>query len=215
MVLLTLYSLLNYFDILDFLTLESMQANVNLMQNWFHSFPYRFTIVYTLVIILISSVSIPIIGLAALTSGFIYGIFIGPLIVSTACGIGGTVAMLSARYLIRDTVTRKLAHQIKRINSLFENGYFLPIFTIRLLPIFPFTIVNLVLGITDVKIKTYLPASIIGTLPIVTLFSIAGKELSTLNHIQDILSPSFMIILGSITAISVIAIIIKHRSTTK
>ena len=117
----------------------------------------------------------------------------GTIVVSFASTIGATCACIVARYLLRDWVQNKFGEKLTKINEGMEKegGFYL--FSLRLVPIFPFFVINLAMGLTTIRLVTYYWVSQLGMLPATIIFVNAGKELAKLDSLKGILSPGLLI----------------------
>lgn len=122
-----------------------------------------------------------------------FGLVTGTLVVSFASTIGATLACLVARYLLRDGVQKKFGNKLVRINEGMdkEGGFYL--FSLRLVPIFPFFVINLVMGLTSIPLRTFFWVSQLGMLPGTIVYVNAGKELAKIDSLSGILSPGLLL----------------------
>lgn len=155
----------------------------------------RFMVIgaYFIIYVLVTAFSLP--GAAAMTlaGGALFGFWVGLITVSFASSIGATLACIVARFVLRDWVQEKFRDKLKTINQGIEKEGAFYLFTLRLVPIFPFFIINLVMGLTRMPIKTYYWVSQVGMLAGTAVYVNAGKELSKLDSLSGILSPSLLI----------------------
>lgn len=149
--------------------------------------------IYMLVYITVAALSLPIAVPMTLIGGALFGLVTGTIVVSFASTIGATFACIVARYLLRDWVQNKYGDKLTRINEGMdkEGGFYL--FSLRLVPIFPFFVINLAMGLTPIRIITYFWVSQIGMLPATIVYVNAGKELAKLDSLKGILSPTLLI----------------------
>lgn len=147
---------------------------------------------YMLIYIVATALSVPGGMILTLAGGALFGLVVGTIVVSFASTIGATLACLVSRFLLRDWVQARFGDKLQPINAGLEQegGYYL--FTLRLIPVFPFVIINLVMGLTRIKISTYYWVSQLGMLPGTIVFVNAGKELGKLETLAGILSPSLI-----------------------
>lgn len=148
---------------------------------------------YMLIYIVVTALSLPGAAIMTLAGGGLFGLVTGTIVVSFASTIGATLACIVARYLLRDWVQNKFGDKLKKINEGMEKegGFYL--FSLRLVPIFPFFVINLVMGLTSIRVVTYYWVSQLGMLPATIVFVNAGKELAKLESLSGILSPPLLI----------------------
>ena len=124
-----------------------------------------------------------------LAGGFLFGSLLGTLFVNIGATTGATLAFLAARYLLRDWVEGKFGDRIEPIQAGFAKNAFSYLMTLRLIPAFPFFLVNLVSGLTRVNLGTYVAATSIGIIPGSFVFAFAGRQLGSINSLGEIASP--------------------------
>jgi uncharacterized membrane protein YdjX (TVP38/TMEM64 family) len=141
-----------------------------------------------------------------LGGGAFFGLFVGTVIVSFASSIGATLAMLIARFLLRDWVQSRFASQMETINFGInkEGGFYL--FTLRLVPAVPFLVINLGMGLTSLRALTFYWVSQLGMLPGTLVYINAGSELANIESLNDILSPT---LIGSFVLLGTFPLLVK------
>jgi uncharacterized membrane protein YdjX (TVP38/TMEM64 family) len=148
---------------------------------------------YMSIYILVTSLSLPGAVVMTLAGGALFGLWTGTLVVSFASAIGATIACFVARFLLRDWVRNKFGDGIRKINEGVEREGAFYLFTLRLIPIFPFWLINLAMGVTGIRLLTFYWVSQIGMLPGTIVYVNAGKELSKIDSLSGILSPGVII----------------------
>ena len=141
-----------------------------------------------------------------LAGGAIFGLLKGTLLVSFASTIGATLAFLAARYLFRKPLQQKFATRLQVINQGIEKDGAFYLFTLRLVPAFPFFIINIVMGLTPIKTLTFFLVSQLGMLVGTIVYINAGTQLAQVNTLKDIFSPELII---SFTLLGVFPLIAK------
>ena len=192
-VLLILVVLFKVFGLGQFLTLDYLKAQQAAFSTLYAAHPAAVIAVYMLIYITVTALSLPGAVVMTLAGGALFGLLAGTVIVSFASTIGATLACLAARYLLRDWVQKKFAEKLVKINEGMEKegGFYL--FSLRLVPIFPFFVINLVMGLTALPLRTFFWVSQIGMLPGTLVFVNAGKELAKIDSLSGILSPGLLI----------------------
>ncbi len=138
---------------------------------------------------LVTTLSLPGAALLTLLGGALFGLWPGILLVSFAATLGATLAMLVSRYLLRDWVQRRFAGPMRTVNDgVARDGAFY-LFALRLMPLFPFFVVNLLAGVTTLGVRRYWWVSQLGMLPGAVVFLNAGHQLGQIASLRDILSP--------------------------
>ena len=154
--------------------------------------PLRSALTYFVIYVVVSALSIPGAAILTLLGGALFSLWEGVLLVSFASTLGATLAMLASRYLLRDGVQRRFTLQMKTVNAGMARdgaGY---LFALRLMPLFPFFLVNLLMGLTRITVRRYWWVSQVAMLPATVVFLNAGRELGRVTSLRDILSPGLL-----------------------
>ena len=181
-----------WFDIHQFLTLDNFRARQAVTDSWVAANPVLAALSFFGIYVAVTAVNIPGAAIMTLIAGALFGLTQGTLIVSFASTIGATLAFLLSRYLLRDFMEHRFGAAIKRINRGIdaEGPYYL--FTLRLIPAFPFWMINLAMGLTRLKVGTYFWVSQLGMLPATIVYVNAGKQIGQLESLSGILSPTLL-----------------------
>lgn len=176
------------FDVQQYLNLDALKSQ----QDYFSSLKQEHAILisggFFLSYVLITALSLPGAAILTLAAGAIFGLYQGLLIASFASSIGATLAFLASRYLFKDTVQSKFANQLRAFNKGIEKDGAFYLFTLRLVPAFPFFVINLLMGLTTIKTKTFYLVSQIGMLAGTAVFVNAGTQLAKIDSLSGILS---------------------------
>jgi len=182
-----------YFDLGQYLSLESLKANRDFLLNYTQSNYAGAVAVFILVYILQTAFSLPGGAILTLTGGFLFGSLMGTIVVNIGATVGATLAFLAARYLLHDWVESKFGDRLGPIQVGFAKNAFSYLMTLRLIPAFPFFLVNLVSGLTRVKLGTYMLATSLGIIPGSFVFAFAGRQLGSINSLNEIASPPVLL----------------------
>jgi uncharacterized membrane protein YdjX (TVP38/TMEM64 family) len=161
---------------------------------------------YTAVYILVTSLSLPGAAVLTLAGGALFGLVTGTIVVSFASTIGATFACAVSRFLLRDWVQGKFGDRIARINEGIEREGAFYLFTLRLIPVFPFWLINLSMGLTRMRLATFYCVSQIGMLAGTVVYVNAGRELAKIDSPGGIISPQ---LLGSFILLGIFPIAAK------
>lgn len=188
------------------LTLESFKAQQAELAQLNTDNPWLVGGVYFGLYVLVTALSLPGAAIMTLAGGALFGLATGLVIVSFASSIGATLAFLASRFLLRDWVQSKFGDRLKAINQGVEKegGFYL--FTLRLVPAFPFFVINLLMGLTPIKPFTFYWVSQLGMLAGTAVYVNAGTQLAQLNSLSGILSPG---LLGSFVLLGIFPIVAK------
>ncbi len=161
---------------------------------------------YMAVYILVTSLSLPGAAVMTLAGGALFGLATGTIVVSFASSIGATIACFVSRFLLREWVEARFRDRISRIDKgLQEEGAFY-LFTLRLMPVFPFWLINLAVGVTKMRLTTFYWVSQAGMLPATLVYVNAGRELARIDSVRGIISPS---LLGSLVLLGLFPLAAK------
>jgi uncharacterized membrane protein YdjX (TVP38/TMEM64 family) len=152
--------------------------------------------------------------LMSLAVGFLFGRWVGAAIVIVAATVGATAAFLSARYLFADAARRRMGPRLQRLSRGFEADAFNYLLFVRLVPIFPFWLMNLVPAFTPVSTRTFVVATAIGILPGSFVFVNLGESLLRIHSARDLLSTSVLLsftLLGVLSVMPVVVKKVRHR----
>ncbi len=183
----------NIFDLEQYLSLSYLKASEAKFASLYAENRLLVIAVYMVIYILSTSLSLPGATILTLAGGALFGFWVGVLVVSFASTIGATLACFVSRFLLRDWVQGKFGDRLTTINEgIAREGPFY-LFTLRLIPLFPFWMINLVMGLTKVPLLTFYWVSQVGMLPGTAIYVNAGKELAKIDSLSGILSPSLIV----------------------
>ncbi|MEX1058335.1 MAG: VTT domain-containing protein, partial [Natronospirillum sp.] len=151
---------------------------------------------YFVIYVLLAALSVPGAAILTLAGGALFGLGLGLLVASFASSVGATLAFLASRYALRDSIEARFNRQLSSINAgvIKEGAFYL--FTLRLVPLFPFFMINLLMGLTQMKTWTYYWVSQIGMLAGTAVYVNAGTQLSQIDHLGDIGTPQLLLSLA-------------------
>jgi len=181
-----------YFDLGNQLTLENFKARQAEIDAIYRQSPWLVIGIFFVAYVLMAAASIPGAAIMTVVAGALFGLITGTIVVSFASTIGATFAFLGSRFLFRDWVQSKFGGGLAAINQGIEKegGFYL--FTLRLVPAFPFFVVNLLMGLTSIKTWTYYWVSQIGMLLATIVFVNAGIQIAAIQDVSDIASPALL-----------------------
>ena len=187
------------FDLGQYLSLESFKARQAEIVAAKDANPALYVVGFFLLYVAVTGLSIPGAAIMSLVAGALFGLVLGTIIVSFASTIGATLAFLSSRYLLRDWVQAKFGERLRAIDDgLAKDGAFY-LFTLRLIPVFPFFVINLLMGLSRIKTWTFFWVSQLGMLAATIVFVNAGTQISRLESTAGLLSPT---LIGSFVALA-------------
>ena len=180
-------------DLQRHLSLDAMRNSLGGLQQAYAEHGVLMVGGFFLCYVLMAALSLPGATVMGLAGGAIFGFWVATLAVSFASSLGATLAFLLSRYLFRDVVQRRFGDRLAVMNEGIarEGAWYL--FTLRLIPVFPFFIINLLMGLTPMPVRTFYWVSQLGMLGGTMVFVNAGKELGRLESLSGILSPSILV----------------------
>jgi len=178
------------FDLQKYFSLDFLKTQQQLIDGYYQAHPARTLIIYFLVYVFASALALPAALWLTLAGGAIFGLWTGVVVVSFASSLGALLSFLVSRFLLRDWVQDRFGQKLKMINEGVkkEGGFYL--LTMRLVPVFPFWVVNVAMGLTPIKALPYYLVSQLGMFPATVIYVNAGRELAKLTSSGDILSPT-------------------------
>ena len=180
-------------DLGQYLTLDYLKSQRQSFLDYYAANQLTTLITYFVLYVLVTALSLPGALVISLAGGAVFGLATGLVVISFASSIGATLAFLIARFVLRDVVQSKFQDKLKAINAgVKEEGDFY-LFTLRLIPLFPFFVINLVMGLTPMKAWRFYLVSQIGMLPGTIVFVNAGSQLGALESLSGILSPGLIL----------------------
>jgi len=181
------------FDLGQYFTLDYLKAQRDSFSSYYQANTLFTIAIYMLIYIIVTALSLPGAAVMTLAGGAIFGLTVGTIAVSFASTIGATLAFLVARLLLRDYVQNKFKDKLQSINDgVAKDGPFY-LFTLRLIPLFPFFIINLVMGLTPIRTLQFFLVSQIGMLPGTLVYVNAGSQLASIDSLAGILSPGLLL----------------------
>jgi uncharacterized membrane protein YdjX (TVP38/TMEM64 family) len=206
------------YDLQQFLTLEYLKVSQARFAELYAAKPFMVMGVYLVLYVLVTALSLPGAVIMTLAGGGLFGVWKGLVLVSFASTIGATCACFVARFILRNWVQKRFDGKLETINKGVEEEGAFYLFTLRLIPVFPFFMINLVMGLTKMRLTTFFWVSQLGMLPGTLVFVNAGKEIAGIESLSGILSPSLLVsfvILGifPLAVKKIMGLVRKHKQT--
>lgn len=182
-----------YFDLKQYLSLESLKANRDSLlaftEQHYAAAVGLFVVSYCLFV----TISLPGAVFFTLAGGLLFGSLLGTVYVNLGATSGATLAFLASRYLLHDWVESKFGWRLGAFQEGFRKNALSYLMTLRLIPVFPFFIVNTLCGLTKISLGTYVTATAIGIIPGSFVYAYAGRQLGTINSLKEIASPNVLL----------------------
>jgi len=193
-----------YFDLGRFLSLTALKDNRDSLLAFTEANFAAAVGIFIIAYAIATGLSLPGAVILTLAGGFLFGAVFATLCVNIGATTGATLAFLTARYLLRDTVEQKFGKWLGPFQEGFAKNAFSYLLTLRLIPLFPFFVVNLVSGLTRVNVGTYVAATAIGIIPGSFVYAYAGRQLGTINSLKEIASPN---VVGAFVLLGLLALV--------
>lgn len=199
-----------YFDLGRFLSLTALKENRDSLLAFTEANSAAAVGIFIVVYAIVTGLSLPGAVILTLAGGFLFGALLATLFVNVGATTGATLAFLTARYLLRDTVEKKVGRWLGPFQEGFAENAFSYLLTLRLIPLFPFFVVNLVSGLTRVNVGTYVAATAIGIIPGSFVYAYAGRQLGTINAVEEIASPNVLVAFVLLGLLALVPIVYKR-----
>jgi pyruvate/2-oxoglutarate dehydrogenase complex dihydrolipoamide dehydrogenase (E3) component/uncharacterized membrane protein YdjX (TVP38/TMEM64 family) len=194
------------FDLGRYFSLGFLKESQASFQALFAENPVQVVLVFFAVYVAVTALSLPGATIMTLAAGALFGLVLGTAVVSLASTVGATLAMLVARYLLRDSIQARFGKRLDDINKGIEKEGAFYLFTLRLIPLMPFFAVNLLMGLTRIRTWTYFWVSLLGMFAGTVVFVNAGTQVAKIDSLQSIASPA---LIGSFVLLGVLPLIIN------
>lgn len=190
-----------HYEVSAYFELDHLRSRYEQFQAFYQDHRVTTLVLFSVVYIASCAVSLPWALVFTLAAGALFGLVLGSLVIAIASAIGATLAFWTSRFLLRDFVEKYFGNRLHAIRAGVEAEGALYLLTLRLLPIFPFVVVNLVMGLTPMRTRTYFWVSLVGMLPSTIVYVNAGTQLSRLDSMEHILSSPLLaafVLLGAL-----------------
>ena len=177
----------------DVLTLQSLKASYQILNEYKDSNTVLFAAAYFVLYVFSVAFSVPGAAILTLAGGALFGLVKGTILVSFASSIGALLAFFASRYFLRSFVISKFSNQYRKIKANFSANESRYLLSLRLVPVFPFFLINIIMGLLPIGWKRFYMVSQLGMLPGTIVYINAGSKLSNLESIDQILTPPILI----------------------
>jgi uncharacterized membrane protein YdjX (TVP38/TMEM64 family) len=194
---------------------EYFRAHRDQLRNWVNEHLLVALVLYFLLYTAVTALSLPVAAPLTLVGGLLFGRWLGTAVVSAAATYGATLAFLTSRYLFRDLVQRRLGPRLRQLDDGLERDGAYYLLTLRLVPLFPFFLVNLGMGLTKIRLRTFVLVSWLGMLPGTFLYINAGQALGDVDSPGDLLSWPVLLSLALLGAVPLaVRLLLRWRGRT-
>ena len=208
-------SIFYFFEIDDFLSLERLKDNRRLLETCYRDNSLTVVVCFVALILLIGLFLLPGATLLSVFSGAVFGLPLGPLLVSLGSTLGAVLGFYVARYILKDWVEERFGDRLHPIQEgLLKNDIHYMLF-LRLVPLTPFFLVNIAMGASRVSWKVFMIGTLLGKLPAIWIYANAGSNLANLRSLSDITSPRVMVALTLLCLLTLTPVIYKKMKKSK
>ena len=193
-----------YFDLGNYLTLAALKANRDKFAAFYDGHRTATVLIFMAVYIVQTALSLPGAAILSLAAGAVFGAILGTVYANLAATIGATLAFLAARYLFHDLVQRRFGGRLEKLNREMDERGLNYLLFLRLVPIFPFFLINLAAGLTRLPLRVFIIGTMVGIIPGGFVYCNAGASLATISSLSDIASTR---VLGSFALLGLFALV--------
>ncbi|NBD96417.1 MAG: FAD-dependent oxidoreductase [Gammaproteobacteria bacterium] len=194
------------FDLQAYLDLATLRDQRDALLSWTQDHLLLALGIYMAVYIVMAALSVPGAAVLTLAGGALFGVVAGTVAVSFASTIGATLVFLAARFLFRDAIQQRFRKRLEKINAGVEKDGAFYLLALRLVPVFPFWVINLVMALTPIRTWTYFWVSQLGMLPATAVYVNAGTQLAQVDSVGDVLSPG---LIGAFVLLGLLPLILR------
>jgi len=202
-------------DLNHFLSLEAVKDNRDRLLAYTAGHYPSAVLFFILVYLAVVSLSLPGAALCTLTGGFLFGAIPGALYANIGATCGAALAFLSARYLLHDWVEARFGRRLGAFQRGFAHNAFGYLVTLRLMPIFPFFVINLLSGLTKTRLGTFMAATSLGIIPGSLVYAYAGRQLGMINRLSDIASPQVLAAFALLGLLALAPAVYRHLANKR
>jgi uncharacterized membrane protein YdjX (TVP38/TMEM64 family) len=199
-----LVALFFYCDLGRYFTLESLKAHRAQLAAFYAAHRVAMVAAFMALYVVQTALSLPGAAILSLAAGAIFGALMGTVYANIAATIGATLAFLVTRYLLHDMVMRKFGDRLEKLNKELETRGLNYLLFLRLVPIFPFFLINLAAGLTRLPLRTFVIGTMLGIIPGGFVYCNAGASLATVTTLGEVASPR---VLGSFSLLGLFALV--------
>ena len=208
-------SIFYFFEVGDFLSLERLKDNQGLLEIFYQSNRLTVMVCFVALFLVIGLFLLPGATLLSVLSGAVFGLPLGPLLVSLGSTLGAVLAFYVARYILKNWVEERFGERLHPIQEvLCKNDIHYMLF-LRLVPFAPFFLVNIAMGASRISWKVFMAGTLLGKLPAIWIYANAGSNLANLGSLSDINSPRVIVALTLLCLLTLIPVIYKKIKNSK
>jgi len=193
----------------NIITLENLEYYRDYLINFVDQYLISSVIIYALIYILVITLALPGVAVMTFTGGVLFPLKYAFIIVVIASTIGAIINFITSRYFLQDFFERTFTQSINKINSKIDSGGFKNLLILRTIPVFPYSVVNFALAISDLSMLEFLIATIIGKIPGTLIIIYAGTNMAEVDSMRDLASPQMILAITLLLGFIMLPIIYK------
>jgi len=198
-----------------YLSFDSLNRNKYILENFVRERYFFSVALYIAAYVIVTALSIPGATVLTLLGGFLFGVLLGAIYTNAGATIGAAIAFLFARYIIGEWVQKKYKDRLQRFNDEMSRNGHAYLLTLRLIPAFPFFLINFFAGLTNIPIRTFIWTTALGIIPGSMVYSFAGSQLHAIKSADDILSLKMILSLSLLWLLILFPVIFKKIKERK
>jgi uncharacterized membrane protein YdjX (TVP38/TMEM64 family) len=214
-VIVILIALAYYFRLADHLNLESLKSNRAMLEKWYEAHKFQAISIFMILYIVQTTLSLPGATIFSLAAGALFGPIMGTVYAVISATIGATLAFLVTRYIFRDVVEGKFGSRLDKINRELNREGFNYLLFLRLVPLFPFFLINLAAGLTGMRTRTFFFGTMLGIIPGAFVYCYAGASLASISGAGDIASPGVLVSLALLALFALAPVLYRKFRKTR
>lgn len=200
-----------YFDIGSLLSLESLQQHRSFLEQVVRNNYLLSVAAYILIYTLDAALFLPATAILIMIGGFLFGVLPATCYAVVAATCGATSAFLTTRYLFGTAMQARYGNKLADFNERIEKNYIRYLLFIRLVPVFPFFLTNVLAGLTLVPVTTFIWTTAVGIIPNVIIYACIGQQFTTLTKFSDIFTQNFFLAIALLCALSLLPLVINRK----
>ncbi len=204
-----------WFDLGSYVTLSNLQSQRAFIVEQYHAYPVIFLTLFVIVYILQTALALPGAAILSLAAGAIFGPVTGTIAAVSAATAGATVSLVLTRYLARDFVMKRFGNKLAPINQELEKRGINYLLFLRLVPVFPFFLVNLAAAMTTIPLGTFVASTAVGILPAGFVFIQTGAAVGQISSVSDVMSGKLIASLAALGIVAMIPVVYARLKDTR
>jgi uncharacterized membrane protein YdjX (TVP38/TMEM64 family) len=193
----------------DYLTFQSLKQNADILYGAVHADYLSSVAVFVGIYVLVTGLSLPGAAVMTLAAGFLFGTLAGALYANAGATLGATLAFLVSRYLAGGWLQKRYGEKLAGFNRELERNGYRYLLTLRLIALFPFFLINILAGLTNVPLRTFFWTTAVGIIPGDLVYTFAGSRLKQIENPRDIFSPQVLLAFALLALLPLLPVIIK------